>query len=211
MRYEDVSDYVAKLVGDGDELLASVNEKSSELRKYGVYAIDPTSGRFLELLARLRSPRRVLEIGSGAGYSAFWFMRGMGNQGTLDAIEYHPEVVKVLESVIRKARLDDHIRIHHGRALTVLKHLSGPYDLVFIDADKSEYPAYLREAMRLTQPGSMIIADNMFWNGATIRGGEDRQSTRGIIEYTNRIFHDSRLSSLIIPLGDGLAISSRII
>lgn len=210
MLYVDVSDYVTKLVGDGDELLAWVHKKSSELRKYGVHSIDPTRGRLLELLARLRSPRRVLEIGSGAGYSALWFMKGMGHKGTLDAIEYNPEVVKVLESVIKKAGLGSNIRIHHGRALSILKHLSGTYDFVFIDADKNEYPDYLQEALRLTQPGSMIIADNMFWSGATIRGEKAEQSTRAIIKYINRIFHDDRLSSLIIPLGDGLAISSRV-
>jgi caffeoyl-CoA O-methyltransferase len=102
------------------------------------------------------------------------------------------------------------MRIHHGGALSVLKHIHGPYELIFIDADKKEYPEYLKQALRLTQPGSMIIADSMFWHGATIRGEGEKESTRAIIEYTERIFHDPRLSSLIIPLGDGMAISSRV-
>ena len=210
MKYEDISDYVAKLVGDGDEFIAYVGKRSLELRKHGVYRIDPTRGRLLELLARLRSPDRVLEIGSGAGYSALWFMKGMGPKGTLDAIERSPEVVKALEGVVRKARLEGRIRIHQGSALSILKHLRGPYDFVFIDADKEEYPDYLQEALRLTKPGSMIFADNMLWGGATVRGEKNGEDTRGIVEYTRRIFHDPRLSSLIIPLGDGLAISSRI-
>jgi predicted O-methyltransferase YrrM len=143
MEYEDVSSYVAKLVGDGDQVIAWAGEISAELRRYGVYPIDPTRGRLLELLARLRSPVRVLEIGSGAGYSVLWLMKGMGLHGTLDAIEKNPEVVKALESVITKAGLEDRVRIHHGHAVSVLKHLKGPYDFIFIDADKEAYPDYL--------------------------------------------------------------------
>jgi len=163
-----------------------------------------------ELIARLRAPRRALEIGSGAGYSALWLMRGVPADGTLDAIDCHPEVVKILESVVEKARLARQVRIHLGEALPILKHLRGPYDLVFIDADKNEYPEYLQEALRLTEPGAMIMADNMFWSGAAIQGDGSEQSTQGIIEYTHRIFNDKRLTSLIIPLGDGLAVSYRI-
>ena len=210
MRYEDVSEYVAKWVGEGDGLLAWVNRKSSELREYGVFSIDPTRGRFLELLARLRTPKKVLEIGSGAGYSALWFMRGMGQEGILDAIEYNPEVAKVLEMVVEKAGLQGRVRIHPGPALSVLRDMKGPYDVIFIDADKDEYPDYLKHALRLTRPGSTILADNMFWGGSTIRRDKVREGTRGIIEYTRRIFQDPRLSSLILPLGDGLAISYRI-
>jgi caffeoyl-CoA O-methyltransferase len=210
MRYEDVQEYVEKLVGDEDELLSWTHKKSFALRDQGVHPIPSTTGRFLELLARSRSPRKVLEIGSGAGYSALWLMKGMNEKGTIDTIEQNPEAVKALESVVKKSGHEGQIRIHHGRALSVLKHIHGPYDLVFIDADKREYPEYLKQALRLSQAGSMIIADNMFWHGATIRGEKEEESTRGIIEYTERIFRDSRLSSLIIPLGDGIGVSSRI-
>ena len=210
MRYEDVSEYVAKLVGKGDGFQVWVGKKSVELREHGVYAIDPTRGRFLELLARLRSPKTVLEIGSGAGYSALWFMKGMGSDGTLDAIEYNQAVAKVLESVVKKAGLEGRIRIHNGPALSVLRDLKGPYDFVFIDADKDEYPDYLDEALRLTRRGSMIIADNMLWGGAMVHGDNRREGARGIMAFTRRIFNDERLSSLIIPLGDGLAISYRV-
>lgn len=209
MRYEDVSKYVEKLVGEGDELQKWVYEKSQELRKHGVFSIDSTRGRFLELLARLKAPARVLEIGSGAGYSALWFMKGMGQRGALDAIEVDDQVVETLKAVIVKAGLEGRINIHHGPALEVLRKMNGPYDLVFIDADKDEYPAYLDEAMRLTRPGSTIVADNMLWGGATVRGDKRRKMVKGIMEYTRRIFADPRFSSIIIPLGDGLAVSYR--
>lgn len=210
MRYEDVSEYVTRLVGQGDELQSWVRRKSLELRERGVFPIDSTRGRFLELLARIRSPERVLEIGSGAGYSALWFMKGMGSKGTLDAVEYDPEVASVLQSVVKKAGFEGRITIYQGPALKLLREMKGPYDVVFIDADKDEYPDYLEQALRLTQAGSTILADNMFWGGTTLRREKGKQGARGIIEYTKRIFQDPHLSSLILPLGDGLAISYRV-
>jgi len=210
MQYEEVLDYVQRLVGEGDRLQGWVYAKSRELRELGVFPIDPTRGRFLELLARMTRPNRVLEIGSGAGYSALWFMKGMGVKGKLDAIEVNPEVVIVLRDVTEKAGLQRRIKIHHGPALAMLRKMSEPYDLVFIDANKDEYPAYLDHALRLTKARSTILADNMLWSGATIHGDTRREGVHGIMEYTKRIFADNRLSSIIIPLGDGLAVSYRI-
>lgn len=210
MWYEEISEYVERLVGQGDALQAWAHEKSAELREYGVFPIDPTRGRFLELLARIRTPDRILEVGSGAGYSALWFMKGMGDKGTLDAIEFNPQVVRVLKSVVKRAGLGGRIVIHQGPALELLGKMKGPYDLVFIDADKDRYPDYLVQALRLTRPGSTILADNMLWGGATVRGDKRREGVRGIMEYTKRIFADPRLSSIIVPLGDGLAVSYRV-
>jgi predicted O-methyltransferase YrrM len=210
LRYEDISDYVQTLVGPGDELQSWVRHHSDELRDHGVFAIDPTRGRFLEVVARLKSPSRVLEVGSGAGYSALWFMKGMGSKGSLDGIEIDPVVAKELEAVMRKAGLKRRVKIHIGPALTTLRRLKGPYDLIFIDADKDEYPRYLEHALRLTKPGAVILADNMLWSGATFLRNVRKEGATGIIEYTKRIFNDTRLSSLIVPLGDGIAISTRI-
>jgi predicted O-methyltransferase YrrM len=210
LRYEDIINYVEGLVGQGDELQAWVYRRSDELRDQGVISIDPTRGRFLELVARLRSPRRVLEVGSGAGYSALWFLKGMGKKGTLEAIEINSEVAERLEEVIEEAGLRRRVKVHVGPALSTLRRLQGPYDIVFVDADKDEYPRYLEYAMKLTKPGAVILADNMLWSGAAFLSGVRKEGASGIIEYTKRIFSDRRLSSLIVPLGDGLAISFRV-
>jgi caffeoyl-CoA O-methyltransferase len=209
MQYEEVLEYIQKLVGEGDEIFKWANKRSDELREEGVFQIDPSTGRLIEILARLRAPKRALEIGSGAGYSALWFMKGMPADGTLDAIELDPKVARALETTIKKAGLEGRIRIRLGRALDILADMQGPFDLVFIDADKDGYPQYLEHAIRLTQPGSMILADDMFTDLSAVEG-EKSSKQRGIAEYTRRIFSDNRLSSIVVPVGDGLALSYRI-
>jgi len=210
MDYEKISEYISGWVGREDPTHEWVRKKSIELNPEGVFPIDTTRGRFLELVARLRHPRKVLEIGSGAGYSALWFMKGMGETGKLEAVEGNPRVAQVLRQVIEKAGLKRRILVREGPALEVLAELNQKYDILFIDAAKAEYPDYLTHAMRLTKKGSVILADNMFWSGATVSGNLRAEGARPIAQYTKKIFNDPRLSSLIIPLGDGIAISHRI-
>ena len=208
VQYEEILEYVHNLVGEGDELLQWASKRSDELRGEGVYQIDPCSGRLLELLARLRSPKLVLEIGSAVGYSALWFMKGMPRDGILDAIEVNPKVAKALETTIRKAGLMGRIRIHQGNALEILPALKESYDMVFIDASKEQYPEYLEHAIHLTRSGSVIMADDVLKDLSV--NGEKSSGQKGIAEYTRRIFSDKRLSSLIVPVGDGVALSYRI-
>ena len=111
---------------------------------------------------------------------------------------------------MREAGLSRRVRVHVAPALSTLRKLRGPYDIVFIDADKDEYPQYLTHAIRLTRPGGVILADNMLWSGATFLNTVRKEGAESIVEYTRRIFEDDRLSSLIIPLGDGLAFSIRV-
>jgi predicted O-methyltransferase YrrM len=164
----------------------------------------------LELITRLRRPRKILEIGPGVGYSALWFMRGMRHSGTIECIEVNDTVIQELKMVIKKAGLVGRIRIRRGPALELLPRIHGPYDIVFIDAIKEEYPAYLHHALRFTKRDSVILAHNMFRGGATIRNDLDTDAAKAIADYTTRIFADKRLSSIIVPLGDGLAVSHRI-
>jgi predicted O-methyltransferase YrrM len=209
MSYDEVSQYVENLVGDGGALFAWTHRKSLELRSQGVVPVDPPRGRFLELVARMMKPKKILEIGSGAGYSALWFLKGASKTTRLEIIEFNPTVAREFDKVMTKAGYRNRVRIHHGPALEVLPRLKRFYDCVFIDADKDEYPDYLSHALRLTRPGSVIIADNMFWGGSVL-GDQRREGARRIHEYTRRIFKDKRLVSLIIPLGDGLALSHRV-
>jgi predicted O-methyltransferase YrrM len=207
MKYDYVCNYVERLVGDGGTTLNQVYRKSAAMKKFGVFSIDPPRGRFLELIARMMSPKKILEIGPGIGYSALWLLKCAGSSATLDAIELNAQVARKLEDVMAKTGYRRRVRIHQGAALEVLSHMKGSFDCVFIDAEKDEYPDYLRQSLRLTRQGSVILADNMFWSD--LLTGRER-GVRGVREYTKMIFRNKRLSSLIVPLGDGLAVSFRI-
>jgi len=154
LHYEGVSRYIENFVGSGDDLFTWALEKSHELMAEGVVPIDPPRGRFLELVARMTRPKRILEIGSGAGYSALWLLKGSAKTARLDVMEINPTVAREFEQVMKKAGYWEQIRVHSGPALEVLPRLKGLYDCVFIDADKDEYPDYLRYAVRLTRPNA---------------------------------------------------------
>ncbi len=188
-------------------MLAGVYRKSAAMKQFGVFSVDPPRGRFLELIARIRSPKKILEIGPGIGYSALWLLGGASPKTTLDVIERDSYVAREFEKVMVNAGYRNRVRIHQGQALEVLAHMKDVFDCIFIDADKDEYPDYLRQSLRLSRRGSVILADNMFWSD--LLTGQKR-GVRGIHQYSKMIFQDKRLSSLIVPLGDGLAISLRV-
>jgi len=209
MQYDEVAEYVERLVGKDGTALSYAYRKSLELQPYGVFPIDSSRGRFLELVTRMTNPKRVLEIGPGGGYSGLWFLEGMRAVSRLEVIEQDPYVAAEFAKVMKNAGFERKVTIHLGSALDVLPQLKGYYDCVFIDAAKDEYPDYLRHLMRLTRVGSVILADNLLWGGSVLTGRR-RGGANGIREYTRMIFNDKRLRSLIVPLGDGLAVSYRV-
>jgi predicted O-methyltransferase YrrM len=153
LHYEDVSKYVENFVGNSGVLFTWALEKSCKLEAEGVMPIDPPRGRFLELIARMTRPRRILEVGSGVGYSALWLLKGSGKRTRLDVMEINPIVTRAFEQVMKKAGYWKRVRAYSGPALEVLPRLKGLYDLAFIDADKDEYPDYLQHGQPM-EPGA---------------------------------------------------------
>lgn len=143
-------------------------------------AVSPTEGKFLYLLARIAGARRVLEIGTLAGYSTAWLAKAVGGDGLVVTLEYEQTHADVAAASLRRAGLDARVEIVVGSALDTLPSLSGPFDLVFIDADKSNNPAYLEWALRLGRPGTVIVVDNV------VRRIDDQdpdgEGTRGALE-----------------------------
>jgi caffeoyl-CoA O-methyltransferase len=170
-------------------------------------SVSPESGRTLELLARLIGATRALEIGAGAGYSGIWIARGLAPGGRLETIELSEENAEVCRANYRAGGVEDRVHIHVGAALDVLPRLAGPYDLCFIDAVKTEYPAYLEHALNLVRPGGMICADNVLWQGLVSGPDAGDESTEAVRAFNRRIASDPALVSHVLPLGDGLSVS----
>jgi caffeoyl-CoA O-methyltransferase len=165
--------------------------------------ISPLQGKLLQVLAATCNARRILEIGSLGGYSGIWLARALPADGRLITLEINPKHAEAVRSAFAAASVGERSEVRVGKALDLLPGLEqeAPFDLVFIDADKVNYPAYLTWALRLSRPGSIIVADNC------IRGGKafespDNDDTAGIVEYNRRVASDPRLVSLILPMDD---------
>lgn len=169
--------------------------------------VSAEEGRLLGMLVALSGARRVLEVGTLFGYSGVWMARALGPDGHLDTVELSPVHAEAAREWFSRAGLSSRVTVHQGPALEVLAGLHGPYDLAFFDAAKAEYCDYLDHALRLVRPGGMILADNVFWNGRVLDGDAADPDVRGIRDYNTRIASDPRLTSTVIPVGDGLSVS----
>ncbi len=168
--------------------------------------ISPIQGKLLQLLATACQARTILEIGSLAGYSGIWLARALPAGGHLITLEINPHHAEIVRQSFVRAGVGDRAEVRVGNALELLPQIEreGPFDLVFIDADKPAYPQYLDWALRLTHPGSIIVADNCIRSGEALRGPEQvaDEGTAALAEYNRRIVNNPRLLSLALAMDD---------
>ncbi len=196
------NDYVNKLARDEDDQLLAIRKYC---RQMDLPNINPEEGRALGMLIQTAGAKRALEVGMCSGYSAIWMARALPADGSLECIEMDAGLIHVAQDNFRKANVDKKIKVHHGKALDVMPTLpEKAYDLIFIDAEKSEYSDYLREALRLSHKGTIICADNMFWKGKVFNEEVD-DDTEAIKYFQKQIFSNQRLKSTILPLSDGVS------
>lgn len=166
------------------------------------YHITPNQGKLLAILAQAIDARAILEIGTLGGYSTIWLARTLPPGGTLLTLEANPQYAEVARANITGAGLADIVEIRVGRALDTLPQLvsegCGPFDLVFIDADKPNNAAYFDWALKLTRPGSLIIADNVVRNGAVIEAASEDPSVQGIRRFNERLAAEPRVTATAI-------------
>ena len=167
-------------------------------------------GRLLEMFTAMVRPQYVLELGTFTGYSAIAMARGLERpEAVLHTVEVNDELYDFAAEYIEKAGLRDRIVQHIGPALEVVPQLGLVFDLVFIDADKREYPDYFRMLLDggWVRSGSIILADNVLWNGKVVEevARNDRQ-TLGLLEFNRVVRDDPRVDQVIVPLRDGLTI-----
>ncbi|TXI79451.1 MAG: O-methyltransferase [Flavobacteriales bacterium] len=167
-------------------------------------------GRFLSLLSHLVRPTLALEIGTFTGYSALCLAEGLAPDGILHTIDIFNPVAAMADRYFRKAGYTHRIRQHIAPALDVIPRIEGRFDLVFIDADKSNYIRYLDLVIDRMNTGGLIIADNVLWNGKVLAEAPAHDGdTRGLAAYARRVSTDERLQSVLLPLRDGLLVSRR--
>jgi predicted O-methyltransferase YrrM len=172
----------------------------------GATPIGAGGGAALRLLAAAISARHVVEIGGGCGVSGIWLLRGMPGDGVLTSIDMEAEHQRLARLSFTEAGFpSSRFRLIPGRALEVLPRLSdGAYDLVFVDAAKEEYVAYLGEALRLLRPGGIVAFDNSLWHDRVPDASNQAADTKAIRELLAAVHDDERLVASLLPVGDGL-------
>ena len=164
-------------------------------------------GKLLEMLVRMMRPKRVLEIGTFTGYSALSIARGLDEGAILDTIEVDDELEDIAASYFDKSGYGSRIRQHIGSALDVVPRLGEVYDMVFIDGDKREYPAYYDMLMDggYVRSGSMLLADNILWYGKVAEPiAHNDRHTEAIVEFNRKVKEDDRVDNVIVPIRDGI-------
>ena len=208
----EIDTYIEDLFVPPDEVLEAALRDSRRAGLPGIN-VSPNEGKLLQLLTGIAGARRILEIGTLGGYSAIHLARALPDDGTLISLEIDEHHAEVARNNVARAGLSERVEIRVGDAHELLAALieddEGPFDVVFIDADKESYPAYLEASLRLVREGSLILGDNTI-RGGTVLDPQDA-TARATREFNERIARDPNLSGIVLPLIreviDGLTIA----
>lgn len=212
--FDVVDQYISKLVGGEDEVLRAT-DKSIETSHLPPISVSPNQGKFLHVLAKICGAKKILEIGTLAGYSTIWMARALPSDGKLISLEYDPLHADVANENIKFAGLQDIVDIRVGKAIDLLPELAdqneGPFDMVFIDADKPPYTEYFQWALKLARPGTLIVADNVIREGKVIDPETKDEVILGVQRFNNFLSNTPGVTSTIIQtvgskVHDGMAL-----
>jgi len=189
-----VDDYFTDLLAPPDDFLraAVAGNAASGLPPHDVSALQ---GKMLALFARMVGARRILEIGTLGAYSTIWMARALPADGKVVTIEFSEKHAETARRNIARAGLKDVIDLHVGRALEVLPVLTGPFDMIFVDADKPNNPDYLRWALALSRPGTIIVGDNVVRGGAVLDPHSADPNVQGVRSFLDVIAAEPRLTA----------------
>jgi len=165
-------------------------------------------GRFLSLLSHLTQAKTIVEIGTFTGYAALCLAEGLAENGVLHTIDCNEELVSIQERYFKRSIYDSRIIRHIGFALEVLPRIKGPFDIVFIDADKENYEAYFEAVLPKMRVGGLILSDNVLWSGKVLHQADPKDyNTLALQKYNTKLREDPRVQTILLPLRDGLTLS----
>jgi predicted O-methyltransferase YrrM len=200
--------YLRNLYDDGDPVRREMEELA---QKRGFPIVGPLVGRELMLLARAIGARKVFELGSGYGYSAFFFARAVGPEGTVQCTDLSEENVRLAGAFLARAGLASRVTYHREEATGALRKVGGTYDIIYNDIDKEGYPDTVDLAYEHLRPGGLFITDNVLWSGRVLEPDKEASaSTRGVVEFTRRLFAHPGFLTSINPTRDGVAVALRV-
>jgi len=197
--------YILSHTEEEDDLLKELDRETNLNRINPRMLSGHLQGKILEMFSRMIQPEQILEIGTFTGYSAICLAKGLKKGGRLHTIEIDDELESVARKYVIKAGLADVIVQHIGPAVDVIPTLGKTFDLVFLDADKSEYCTYFDQVFDMIRPGGYVLADNVLWNGKVVNELSPKDGlAMAILHFNEKIKDDPRVSQVILPIRDGL-------
>lgn len=213
--FKSVDQYINNLLVNEDDALTAT-EASISAANIPPISISPNQGKFLHVLARLCNAKKILEIGTLAGYSTIWLARALPQNGRLITLEFDALHADVAHKNIIRAGLDTIVDIRVGKAIDTLPEIEtegiAPFDMIFIDADKSSYTEYLEWALRLSRPGTLIVADNVIREGKVLEPNSSDEMVQGVQRFNDMLAKNTAVTATIIQTvgakdHDGMAIA----
>ena len=204
---EAIDNYVSKNTEQESAVLKELNHETWEKVLIPRMLSGHIQGRILSMLSHMINPKAILEIGTYTGYSAICLAEGLQKEGKLHTIDINEELEEMVNTYIEKANLKSTIINHIGNAIDIIPTLTDPLDLVFIDADKTNYSNYYDLVFDQVKPGGYIIADNVLWSGKVVEDKKNLDAdTLALIAYSEKVNNDDRVQNVLFPVRDGLMI-----
>jgi len=201
-----IEDYLHALSEERGPTLKTMEKKAEEA---DFPIVGPLIGQYLRQMAAITQAKKVFEMGSGFGYSAYWFLKGMPANGKVHLTDDDPKNIKQAKAYLEQGGYSSQAEFHTGNALDELDKVTGPFDIIFIDIEKKLYPKAFVKAISRLRKGGLLIADNVLWSGTVLVPDND-QDNLGIKEF-NRLTHTwPQLVTTIVPIRDGLSISVKL-
>tara|TARA_R100001369_G_scaffold21881_3_gene39732 strand:+ start:40304 stop:40948 length:645 start_codon:yes stop_codon:yes gene_type:complete len=168
-------------------------------------------GRLLSIISKMIAPSTILELGTYTGYSAICLAEGLKKGGIIHTLDINEELQSIQNKYFELSGFRQNIKQHLGEALNIIPKLNCKFDLIFMDADKPNYPAYFDLIIDKLKPGGLLLTDNVLWSGKVVEKVKDEdESTKALLEYNKLVAIDERLETIMLPIRDGLSLSRKI-
>lgn len=205
---EAIQNYAEQHTGSESEILRKINRETYTDVLAPRMLSGQMQGRILSMFSKMVNPQSILEIGTFTGYSAICLAEGLTENGTLFTIDINEELEERVLGYFEGAGISKKVDYRIGNALDIIPVLDGPFDLIFIDADKENYQNYFDLIIDKTRPGGIIIADNVLWSGKVLgnEGKKFDKDTGALVKFNDSINNDDRVENVLFPVRDGLMV-----
>ncbi len=205
---ETIDKYIDQHTPKEPELLAQLNRETNQKVLQPRMLSGHYQGRVLSLISKIIQPKSILEIGTYTGYSALCLAEGLPKEGKLHTIDINEELYDFQQQYFQLSPWKNQIKQYLGDATEIIPEINEMFDLVFIDADKPNYPQYFELIIDKMNSGGVILSDNVLWSGKVVEElKKDDESTQALLKYNKLLTEDNRIESVILPIRDGLTLS----